>query len=305
MRTLALSACPVCREERSEVERLGQQVLSRCVTCGTVYAPEYADPDEVYVDGYFEATTSFGVDISHPAFRHYIDVCNRTRMALLGQVVRPPGSLLDVGCGIGLLLDAASAAGWAVTGVEPVVDSARQAAARGHDVRATTLEESGLPEEAYDVVVLSHVAEHMPRATDFLATVGRWLRPGGHLLVEVPNYASLARRRQQESWVHYRPLEHLVYFTPTTLRRALEGAGFAVRSLSTPSHLNADQPARQMLTDLGLPRRGPWSRAARPQRIGGVEVPSATPGTWRALHTADRLLTRAGLGSVVLAVAQR
>jgi 2-polyprenyl-3-methyl-5-hydroxy-6-metoxy-1,4-benzoquinol methylase len=305
VRTLALTLCPVCGEGRSSPELLGEQVLSRCASCGTVYAREYAHPDEVYLDGYFEGSTGFGVDISHPAFRHYIDACNRERMRRLRRVVGSPGTMLDVGCGVGLLLDAAVADGWSVTGVEPVADSAHQAAARGHDVRATTLEEADLPRDHYDVLVLSHVVEHMPTATDFLAGVSQWVRPGGHVLVEVPNYASLARRRQQESWVHYRPLEHLVYFTPRTLRRALEGAGLRVRKLSTPSHLIADQPARQMLTDLGLPRRGRWSRAARPQQIADVEVPSATPMTWRALHAADRAFERGGIGSVVLAVAQR
>lgn len=305
MRTLELTACPVCSSPRSTRQPLGDQALRRCGQCSTVYAPEYAHPDEVYLDGYFEGSTGFGVDISHPAFRHYIEACNRQRMQLLASVVGPAGSLLDVGCGVGLLLDAAADAGWSVTGVEPVADSARQAADRGHDVRATTLGESGLPEGQYDVVVLSHVVEHMPRATEFLADVSRWARPGGHVLVEVPNYASMARRRHRSRWVHYRPLEHLVYFTPRTLRRALTGAGLMVRHLASPSLLQPTQPARQMLTDLGLPRRGPWSRAARPQQLGGVTVPSATPSTWHALRSVDRAFGYAGLGSVVQAVAQR
>jgi 2-polyprenyl-3-methyl-5-hydroxy-6-metoxy-1,4-benzoquinol methylase len=304
-RTIALTACPVCRGSDLLVGALGDARMHRCRGCGAVFAREYADPSEVYVDGYFEGETAFGVNVAHPAFRAHIAQGNRARLAALARFTSPPGRLLDVGSGMGFLLDEAAAAGWSVAGVEPVAGSAQSALDNGHDVRVALLEDAGLPEASFDVVVLSHVLEHMPDSQDFLGSVLRWLRPRGHLLVEVPNYASLARRRHGTSWTHYRPLEHIVYFTPSTLRRTLEDAGLRVRLLTSPSYLAPAQRGQQMLVDLGLPEPSWVTSRSRPQQVAGVTVPSAPPAVWRALHLVDRAFSRAGLGSVLYAVAQR
>ena len=76
MTTLALEACPACGARDAEVAELG---LRRCAACGTVYAPEYADPDEVFVEGYFEGGAgSYGIDTAHPRFQAFMaEVCAR------------------------------------------------------------------------------------------------------------------------------------------------------------------------------------------------------------------------------------
>jgi len=57
-------------------------------------------------------------------------------------------------------------------------------------------------------------------------------------------------------------------------------------------------------SDLGLPALPGVAGRARPQQVAGVTVPSATPGVWRALRAVDRGFARAGVGSVVFAIAQ-
>jgi len=275
--TLALEACPACGARDSESAELG---LRRCAACSTVYAREYADPDEVFVDGYFEGGAgAYGIDTAHPRFQAFLhEVCAR-RCAFIGSLA-PVGSLLDVGCGGGELLSAAVAGGWRAAGAEPMAAAAELARSRapGADVRTGLASEVGFAERSFDVVCAFHVLEHMPDARAFLGELARFARPGGLVVVECPNYASRLRRARGERWLHLRPLEHLVHFTPQTMRAALAGAGLEPVRVTTPTWIVDEHTPDELAAELALPR-----------------VPRALAGAVESLYR------RRGVGAVVLA----
>jgi hypothetical protein len=75
-----------------------------------------------------------------------------------------------------------------------------------------------------DVVLLRHVLEHSERITDLLAAARALVRPGGYLMLEMPDARrALERLDYTTIWE-----EHLYYFTPTTLRRVLGHFAFDV-----------------------------------------------------------------------------
>lgn len=306
VKTHAVTACPACGSESARGLLLGgDAVLRRCTSCRFVHAPEYADPEEVYREGYLRGETDFGMDVFDPAYQRMLDRIGEQRMALLDRTTRPPGRFLDVGCGSGEVLDAARRHGWEVQGVEPVRDSADEAIERGSPVVVSTLEESGLPERSYDVVALFHVLEHMPAPVEFLRTVARWARPGGHVLVEVPNFRSFHRKHAQERWPSLRPLEHIGHFEPSTLRSVMERAGLKPARIDTPGYVGREQNLEQALLDLG---RHHWlegramralSEASGP---GGSRVPTATG--WAALFAIQRAYAAAKVGQVIFATAR-
>jgi SAM-dependent methyltransferase len=251
--TLALEACPACGAREAEAAELG---LRRCAACGTVYAREYADPDEVFVDGYFEGGAgSFGIDTAHPRFQAFMaDVCAR-RCELIEDLAGV-GSVLDVGCGGGELLRAALARGWRASGAEPMATAAELARERAPqaDVRTGLVADSGFEERSFDVVCAFHVLEHMPDSRAFLRELARFARPGGIVVVETPNYASLLRRRHGSNWIHLRPLEHLVHFTPQTMRAAFAGAGLEPVRFTTPTWIVAEHTPAELASELALRR---------------------------------------------------
>ena len=309
MRVYELPACTACGSEESETFDLGGgNTLKRCRACETVSAVEYADPADVYTDGYMFGETEFGLDVRHPEFQQYLLRVAHQRMEMIEGVTGGPGSILDVGSGTGEVLMAARERGWTVQGVEPERTGAQMAIDRGLPVEIAMLEESGVPERSWDVVSAFHVVEHVPDVRAFLQTLARWARPGGHVAVEVPNFKSLHGQRWRDVWMQYhlRPLEHLSHFTPETLERTLRGAGLDPELIRAPAYVGPPQALRFALGDLG---RGDRVRKLllplthKERRNGGEERVPGSAG-WTLLRALDRVQDRLGLGMVVFSVSR-
>ncbi len=273
-----------------------------------MYAPVAGDPEEIYVDGYLKGETEFGLDLFHPLFQEFLTYAAERRFALIERVASPPGRLLDVGCGSGEVLAVGRARGWEVQGAEPVAESARIASERGLDVRCALLEESGLPERSYDVVCAFHVLEHMSDGQAFLRTLARWVRPGGHVVIEVPNWRSVHRLAWGAEWPGLRPLEHLAHYAPATLAGTMRRAGLDPVEVHTPGFLWEEQTLDQMLADLGLQRASRGLRRARVFARPGhqSDTPAAMPtrfGRW-VLEGVQGGYGFARAGQVVLAIAR-
>ena len=297
-----LRKCPGCGGETATPIPVGQPRLQRCDLCGVVFAPEFADPDDVYTEGYLLGDTDFGLDLSDPIFQEYLAYVAGVRMRRIEQL-QPAGSMLDVGCGTGEVLAVAAQRGWTVTGVEPVVESASYAMKRrGLDVRPTTLEESGLPERSFDVVSAFHVLEHMVEGVAFLRTLARWVRPGGYLVVEVPNWRSFHRRNAGNEWSNLRPLEHVAHYGPATLAATFRRAGVEPVRVATPTFLWERQILDQRLDDLGLYRwRGHLNRLGRVGDLKGEPAVYPNRLTALALFGLGGIYDRLRVGQVVIA----
>jgi SAM-dependent methyltransferase len=137
-----------------------------------------------------------------------------------------PRTLLDVGCGRGDLAASWVEAGWRVLGIEPSPEAAEVARARGVETQVGTLATAKLPLAALDGVVFRHSLEHVVRPRVDLRTVREALRPGGHLIVIVPNWGSWQRRAFGEYWFPLELPRHRTHFTAAGLHAALESAGF-------------------------------------------------------------------------------
>jgi SAM-dependent methyltransferase len=304
MRIIELAACPVCGSRELATFELGAaNHLRRCARCTTVSAPDYADPDEVYVDGYmFGEAGPFGLDVRAAKFQSYLVRVAVRRMGMIERATgRGRGSLLDLGSGTGEVLLAARARGWSVRGVEPERTAAGMARDRGLDVTVAKLEDSGLPERSFDVVSAFHVLEHQPDSRAFLESMARWVRPGGFVAVEVPNWHSVQRRRLGDRWTGLRPHEHLVHFTPATLAAAFRAAGIEPVRTRSPAYVGPPQSLDEALWDLVRPS-GRLRRLLAPLcRTAGT---SLVPGhcAWAVLRAVEAAYNAAGAGAVVLCV---
>jgi SAM-dependent methyltransferase len=134
------------------------------------------------------------------------------------------GRILEVGCGAGHFLAAATAAGFEAWGTEISASGLARLKERGFHVLGGPLVELALPADHFDAVVLFEVLEHVEDPECYLSESRRILRAGGLLLLTTPNFGSLSRRLLADRWRIVDP-EHLVLFTGRGLRLALGRAG--------------------------------------------------------------------------------
>lgn len=154
----------------------------------------------------------------------------------LGEVAKmQPGSLLDVGCGRGDIGAAFVRQGWRVVGVDPSASACAIARARGMEASVGTLGSIRYDDESFDVVVMSHSLEHVPDTPAELDRVHRVLRPGGLLVITVPNFACWQRERFGSAWFPLDLPRHRTHFTPRSLELVLSAAGFCAVSTQPAS----------------------------------------------------------------------
>jgi SAM-dependent methyltransferase len=140
--------------------------------------------------------------------------------------------VLDLGCATGALLEKLRDRGWACVGVEisPAAEYARST--RGLEVRQTSLEESRFPGSSFDLVLASHLIEHLNDPATFVREVYRILAPGGHFLVTTPNISGFQARLFRSRW-RSAIFDHLYLFSTRTLSALLRQSGFVVERLRT------------------------------------------------------------------------
>jgi SAM-dependent methyltransferase len=181
----------------------------------------------------------------------------RARGALARRLdaIAPAGRVLDVGAGDGTLLDSLRATGRDALGLELL--STRP------DVLAADITE--VKETGWAAVVFWHSLEHLPEPGRALARAAELLKPGGVLVVAVPNSDSLQARVFGDRWFALDLPRHLVHLPAETLLRRLDELGLRRRRVS---HLRGGQVVFGWLHGLvgGLPG-GPdlYDAIRRPQ----------------------------------------
>jgi 2-polyprenyl-3-methyl-5-hydroxy-6-metoxy-1,4-benzoquinol methylase len=147
-------------------------------------------------------------------------------------VAPPPARVCELGCGHGGFALELQQAGYRVTGVDPD-PKARSAAARKGVVVFVGYAEAlpkALEPGPFDIVIMSHVLEHCQDPHRALENVAALLRPGGHLVCEVPNNACAGLALSGPAWHWLDVPRHLNFFTHDSLRLACEDAGLIVES---------------------------------------------------------------------------
>ncbi len=192
--------------------------IERCTDCGMEFLPLDYLPDASYSDA---------------ADPYYLEqreerVMNADRLL---DLVPRGGRLLEIGCAVGFLLLAARDRGFDACGVE--MSEWASGIARdqfGLDVRCGTLEDAGLGDECFDVVVLADVIEHLTDPAKTVREIRRVLKPGGRLLLLTPDTGSVVAKLLGVRWWGLLD-DHYFYFSRATMRRFLENEGFEVETL--------------------------------------------------------------------------
>ena len=155
---------------------------------------------------------------------------------MIAALVAPGTRVLDVGCGTGalsvVLRDVCHAS---VFGVEPDASRSARAAERGIEVHTGVLTpELRRSVGEFDIAVYADVLEHLSDPLRELNTVKPFVKPGGLVIVSVPNVAHWSVRldllRGRFRYAEYGIMDatHLRWFTEETIRQLMAQAGIEV-----------------------------------------------------------------------------
>lgn len=134
--------------------------------------------------------------------------------------------LLDIGCGDGVLLEAANAVGITCAGTE-LSSNLQQLLREKYQGRIEIWDTAeAIPTNNFDVITLINVIEHVAAPYELLATLANKLSDDGILFVHTPNVGGLPARLQGAQWAQIEPLGHLYYFSARTLSAMLQKSGF-------------------------------------------------------------------------------
>lgn len=230
--TVATSArdCPVCGAHGKQISQYKKVGLARCDNCDLIFQSiTPADARDAYVNGEYIARHVDYVEEERAA-AHIAE-----RRANWLESFTSPGRLLELGSGRGFFLDAVRRCGFDPLGVEPSPALAERAGQEfGVQVKQGFLEEVDLAGERFESVCMFHVFEHVDEPITLLDRLAGLLLGCGLLVLEVPNLASAMARRRAEGWAAVQPANlHITQFTPSSLRRVVERAGFEVLAADT------------------------------------------------------------------------
>lgn len=229
----AENRCPACdgplgqrfTASASEVG-LAPVEVARCEICGSgVTMGGFPADADLYEKGAYAPEPARGASLAAPILKLF----DRQRLRLVQRKFRPPATLVDAGAGRGRFVSHARALGYLASGVEP---SERGCMAARHmyglELVQSSIEEAQILPESVDVVTLWHVLEHVPDPGATLDALAGWLRPGGGLLVGVPNLGGLQAAVGGDRWFHLDLPRHRTHFTVEGLHTLLSRHGYVV-----------------------------------------------------------------------------
>lgn len=120
-------------------------------------------------------------------------------------------------------------------------------------------------DERFDLILLSHVIEHIFEPAPFLKMVVRSLNPGGRLLVVTPNAAAFSARATGVHWPMLVPKDHVTMLTPNGMKR--------MTPPGTSMRVSTDEYSYEFMATVGAAIR------AKPTSVAGVISPVLTGPT--------------------------
>lgn len=206
--------------------------LLKCKVCDLCFLwppPEVNATPQIYKREYYDAWSADNLGNDGLANMKMI-----TFDRVLGTIERFKniGTLLDVGCALGHLLESAKKRGWDVYGVEISEYSSEEARKRIGNNKVITGDflDSTFPKGHFDVITMIDIIEHVYNTGDLLKKCHDLLKPDGLLVIVTPNIGGLLHKCLRRYWPHFNNA-HVTYFSPKSVHAILELKGFRPSSI--------------------------------------------------------------------------
>jgi len=235
----ALSDCPLCLGEGTELFRKQGHPILRCSSCQHRFAaiePHEGHYEEVYADDYFQGATGAG----YPDYAQEAEMLRRRGRwyAELISHFMSPGELLDVGSAAGYLSEGFADRGWNGMGVEPNAGMASEFERRmnwpAYCGPLERLAQEDYLAERFDLVSMIQVAGHFVDPATAFGAAAAMTAPGGWWLIESWDAASWTARMFGQHWHEYSPPSVVQFFSRAGLKQYLSTFGMQAVAYGRP-----------------------------------------------------------------------
>ncbi len=222
--------CVLCHGIKlNYVESRGWDDLWECCVCKGVFAWPQLKYEEL--EQYYDDVT----DLDY--FSKYKNEALRRAKVILDFLnkKRVKQEVLDVGCGAGYFLKEATDQNWRVEGIE----LSKKVIERTKELGEFKIHQGEIKScldqcPQYEVITAQHILEHIHDPLTFLKQVHEKLKPGGWLVLAVPNYDSWMRQWAGMNWVLLREQGHLLHFSSRSLASLLKRSQFQLVYQTAP-----------------------------------------------------------------------
>ena len=221
--------CPLCESKETETYwAMRGYKLAKCLKCGMVW--DFYPSENIFAQydkTYFQNENPKG------GYANYFDgmrVNKKTFSDRLNKIYKKIDKkeyLLDVGSALGDCLDVANKLGWKdLLGLEVSEFAYDFAKNRGLKVINSTLEDANIKPNSFNIVTYQDVIEHIKDPLKEMKLVFKVLKKDGFVYIVTPDVGGLWHKLLGPFWYHYKPGEHIMYFSQKSLRLILEKSGF-------------------------------------------------------------------------------
>ncbi|WP_299314207.1 class I SAM-dependent methyltransferase [uncultured Aquimarina sp.] len=177
-------------------------------------------PDENSLGKYYESEDYIShTDAKRTVFEkayHFVKKYSlNKKVRLIFRLHKGTGALLDIGAGTGDFLIEATKKKWQVVGIEPNEQARILAKEKGIILQSDTV---NLLSNSFDIITMWHVLEHIPDLSAQIKELKRLLKPGGHLIIAVPNFKSYDAYYYKSFWAAYDVPRHLWHFSRNSIK---------------------------------------------------------------------------------------
>lgn len=220
-----MAYCPVCGAENSGLacEKNGYDIRV-CSACDFVFA--WPRPSVEQLHDFYQ---NYKNNASYLKKVKKKTLSSKRKVARL-KPLAPGRKLIDIGCSIGCVVEAAHQLGFEASGVDLSADAIEAAKQLFPHCQFGTEDTKALIQQGnlYDVIYCSEVVEHLIDPVDFFNDIYQLLNSGGIIYLTTPDIGHFSVPKDLKKWRHLSPPEHISLFTKKSMRHAIELANLEV-----------------------------------------------------------------------------
>jgi 2-polyprenyl-3-methyl-5-hydroxy-6-metoxy-1,4-benzoquinol methylase len=236
-----LTTCPVCGNQNFKNFLSGKDhfltgeefTIVQCSNCDFRFTNPR--PDEKEMTLYYESDEYISHDSKKRSILQTIyTVIRKFTIRNKYRIVNKyssGSSILDIGCGTGDFLNYCRKMKFETTGIEP---NKKARTFANENLSLTVYEESHLDTfqpGSFNVITMWHVLEHVHHLNERLKKIHSLLKPGGTLIIAVPDSYSWDAKKFNSFWAAYDLPRHLYHFTPDSMKNLITKNGFRIEKV--------------------------------------------------------------------------